>query len=123
MKISVGLIIMLTFNLINHVAYTHDKNNETKVNHEEVDKATKLSSGTESNNVIHVATIGMVCDFCAQAIEKVFMKRDEVQGIIVDLDNQKVVIYLKDNLSIEDTEIVKLFEDSGYSVENINRTI
>ena len=37
----------------------------------------------------------MVCDFCAQAIEKVFMKREEVQGINVDLDNQKVVIYLK----------------------------
>ena len=50
------------------------------------------------------------------------MKRAEVQGINVDLENQKVVIYLKENAVIEDTEIVKLFEESGYSVDNINRT-
>ena len=49
--------------------------------HEDVVKATELSSGLKSENIIDVATNGMVCDFCAQAIEKVFMNREEVQGI------------------------------------------
>ena len=35
----------------------------------------------------------MVCDFCAQAIQKVFLKKEEVAGITVDLDNQNVVLH------------------------------
>ena len=122
MKTLLNSIIILIFNLISCLAYTHEKNNEEQMTHEVVEKAKELSSGIKSDNIIDVATIGMVCDFCAQAIEKVFMKREEVQGISVDLNNQRVVIYLKNNLSIEDTEIVKLFEDSGYGVDRIDRT-
>ena len=122
MKILLSLITISIFSLINYIALSHDNNNEAEMQHEEVVKATELSSGLKSENIIDVATNGMVCDFCAQAIEKVFMKKAEVQGINVDLENQKVVIYLKENAVIEDTEIVKLFEESGYSVDNINRT-
>ena len=122
MKILLSLITISIFSLINYIALSHDNNNEAEIQHEDVVKATELSSGLKSENIIDVATNGMVCDFCAQAIEKVFMKREEVQGIIVDLNNQRVVIYLKNNLSIQDTEIVKLFEDAGYSVDKIDRT-
>ena len=122
MKILLSFITILTFNLISNNVLSHDKNNEAEMVHQDVDKATNLSSGIKSENTIDVATNGMVCDFCAQAIEKVFMKREEVQGINVDLNNQRVVIYLKENVSIDDTEIIKLFEDSGYGVEKINRT-
>ena len=121
MKILFSSIILI-FNLICNLAHSHEKNNKEEMVHEEVDKSIELSSGIKSDNIIDVATIGMVCDFCAQSIEKVFMKREEVQGIIVDLNNQRVVIYLKNNLSIQDTEIVKLFEDAGYSVDKIDRT-
>ena len=122
MKILLSLITISIFSLINYIALSHDNNNEAEMQHEEVVKATELSSGLRSENIIDVATNGMVCDFCAQAIEKVFMKREEVQGINVDLNNQRVVIYLKNNLSIEDTEIIKLFEESGYNVDKIDRT-
>ena len=122
MKILLSLITISIFSLINYIALSHDKNNEAEMQHEDVVKATELSSGLKSENIIDVATNGMVCDFCAQAIEKVFMKRKEVQGINVDLNNQRVVIYLKENDSIEDTEIIKLFEESGYGVEKIKRT-
>ena len=122
MKILLSLITILMFNLISYIVLSHDKNNEAEILHEDVDKATNLSSGIKSENTIDVATNGMVCDFCAQAIEKVFMKREEVQGINVDLNNQRVLIYLKENVSIDDIEIIKLFEDSGYGVEKINRT-
>ncbi|MBV68868.1 MAG: hypothetical protein CMJ08_03590 [Pelagibacterales bacterium] len=122
MKILLSLITISIFSLINYIALSHDNNNEAEMKHEEVVKATELSSGLKSENIIDVATNGMVCDFCAQAIEKVFMKRKEVQGINVDLNNQRVVIYLKKDVSIDDNEIIKLFEESGYGVEKINRT-
>ena len=121
MKILLSLIILLTFNSISFATNCHDGDHSAGHNHED-NKGTGLTSGKKSDNIIDVAANGMVCDFCAQAIEKVFMKKAEVQGINVDLENQKVVIYLKENAVIEDTEIVKLFEESGYSVDNINRT-
>ena len=116
-----SFIILVVLNIASYSAYSHDAEPKAEQNHND-GKATELSSGIKSENKINVATNGMVCDFCAQAIEKVFMKREEVQGINVDLENQKVVIYLKDNAFIEDTEIVKLFEDSGYGVDKIYRT-
>ena len=122
MKILLSLITISIFSLINYIALSHDNNNEAEMQHEEVVKATELSSGLKSENIIDVATNGMVCDFCAQAIEKVFMNREEVQGINIDLNNQRVVIYLKNDLSIEDTEIINLFEEAGYNVDKIDRT-
>ena len=64
----------------------------------------------------------MVCDFCAQSIEKVFMKIDEIKGIKINLENQKVTLYLKLETNIEDETISTIFEDVGYTVERINRT-
>jgi copper chaperone CopZ len=120
-KILFSLIVLVALNSAAYASNCHDGDHTAGHSHED-GKATGLSSGIKSENIIDVATNGMVCDFCAQAIEKVFMKREDVQGINVDLDNQKVVIYLKDNASIEDAEIVKLFEDSGYGVDKINKT-
>ena len=73
------------------------------------------------NNIININVNGMVCDFCAQSIEKVFMKRIEVKGINVNLEDQKVVIYLEKETDIENTTISTIFEDAGYTVETINR--
>ncbi len=64
---------------------------------------------------------GLVCDFCAKAIEKVFMKRKEVVGIAVDLAKQNVLIALKENMNIEDYEIEELFLNAGYNITQINR--
>ena len=49
------------------------------------------------------------------------MKRIEVKGINVNLEDQKVVIYLEKETDIEDATISTIFEDAGYSVETINR--
>jgi copper chaperone CopZ len=81
-----------------------------------------LSSGEITNNIINVNVNGMVCDFCAQSIEKVFMKIDEIKGIKINLENQKVTLYLKLETNIEDETISTIFEDVGYTVERINRT-
>ena len=114
------LIILLATIFMSNQGFSHD---DDKENHQ-VEKLTEIiSSGVKSNNFINVATIGMVCDFCAQSIEKVFMKRQEVQGIKIDLNNQKVVLFLKHNSLLNDDVILKLFEDAGYGVEKIDKSI
>ena len=57
------------------------------------------------------------------AIEKVFMKREEVQGIKIDLNNQNVILFLKQNSFLDDNVILKLFENAGYGVEKIDKSI
>ena len=49
------------------------------------------------------------------------MKRNEVKGINVNLEDQKVVIYLQEKTDIADNTISSIFEDAGYTVEAINR--
>jgi copper chaperone CopZ len=112
------LIILLSSLLLTFT--THATNCHKEGGHAEV-KTNGLSSGEITNNIININVNGMVCDFCAQSIEKVFMKRIEVKGINVNLEDQKVVIYLDKETDIEDATISTIFEDAGYSVETINR--
>ena len=124
MKIILSLIILIVFNSSIYAADSHVTDNKQEIGHNHDTSLNKVvSSGIKSTNIVDIDAIGMVCDFCAQSIEKVFMKREEVQGINIDLENQKVIIYLKDNSNIEDELIVKLLEDSGYGVDKINRSI
>ncbi len=70
---------------------------------------------------VDVSVNGLVCDFCAQAIEKVFGKRDEVAGVKVDLDSGHVWLDMKPGQSIDDSELEQLILDSGYNVDAIKR--
>ena len=60
---------------------------------------------------------GMVCDFCAQALEAVFKKQETVQDIRVDLDAGEVVIH--STVALDDQLVTKLIQDSGYDVVEI----
>ena len=114
------LYILLVAIFIVNKAFSHDNK---EANHEVTESSEILSSGTKSAHLINVATIGMVCDFCAQAIEKVFMKREEIQGIKIDLNNQKVVLFIKEGYLLSDAVILKLFENAGYGVDEIDKSI
>jgi len=72
-------------------------------------------------DTINVKVNGLVCDFCARALEKVFGKRDEVSGIIVDLDKGEVVIATKPGQTIADDDVKSLILDSGYNVTDIKK--
>ncbi|MGB1801092.1 MAG: heavy-metal-associated domain-containing protein [Gammaproteobacteria bacterium] len=84
----------------------------------------KLSAGDidTDGEQINVNVFGLVCDFCAQAIEKVFMKREEVAGIKVDLSAGLIAIFTKKDLILDDETLTKLILDSGYNVDSISRT-
>ena len=114
------IIILFSILLFTFTTYATNCNKEGGHSHDEI-TTNGLSSGQITDNIININVNGMVCDFCAQSIEKVFMKRIEVKGINVNLEDQKVIIYLERETNIEDTTISTLFEDAGYTVETINR--
>ena len=64
---------------------------------------------------------GMVCDFCARSIEKVFSKREEILSVNVDLDESQIKIMLKPEKKISDSSLENLIRDSGYNTVKINR--
>lgn len=71
--------------------------------------------------VVEVKVNGMVCDFCARALEKTFGKREDVQDIMVDLDNSLVRVTMADGQMMEDAELRSIITDSGYDIRSIER--
>jgi copper chaperone CopZ len=80
-------------------------------------------NANEENNFeeVHVTVNGLVCDFCAQSIEKLFKKEKAVQDIDVDLKIGMVTILIKSDAIMDDIKITELITQSGYSVEGIHR--
>ena len=85
-------------------------------------------SGTANNienapceDTINIKVNGLVCDFCARSLEKVFLKRGDVAGIKVDLGKGLVVVATKPGSTIDDTTLTKLITDSGYNIAAIGR--
>jgi cation transport ATPase len=76
-----------------------------------------------NNNKIDVSVKGMVCDFCARGIEKVFKKEKAVKAINVDLSNQKITVELNIGETMSDSYVTKLIESNGVSVVKVSRKI
>lgn len=64
---------------------------------------------------------GLVCDFCAQSIQKVFKKEDAVKGVHVDLDSGEIHISMKPGQTMDDASIEALIRKSGYSLTSLDR--
>lgn len=97
--------VLLSFLLINSVSLSYGQK----------------ASEAQCANQVNIEVNGLVCDFCARAIAKVFSKKTEVSTVNVDLDNGKIVINMKPEQSIDDDKLTALIADSGYDVVNINR--
>lgn len=74
-----------------------------------------------SADTIRATVNGMVCGFCATAIEKTFKKQPEVSTINVDLKDRLVTVTTKRGQTLDDSKVKKLLTNSGYSVASINR--
>lgn len=70
--------------------------------------------------VVHIKVLGLVCDFCAQAIEKVFMKTGQVDSVKADLDNALITVAMKKGDVFADDFIREKVTDAGYTVETIH---
>lgn len=70
---------------------------------------------------IKINVLGMVCDFCAQSIWKVFMLDPATEHVSVDLEKGVVELITDDTKSITDETITQHLEDAGYTVDSIIR--
>ena len=86
-----------------------------------MDYKASVGSVDPNGKIIKVNVNGLVCDFCARALEKVFMKEKSVSGLTVDLKAKEIKIYTKKNMNLEDNIIEKTIKDSGYIVSSIER--
>jgi copper chaperone CopZ len=70
---------------------------------------------------IFVTINGLVCDFCAVSMKKVFGKKDSVSAVDVNLTTKIVRLDLKPGSALPDAEITKGITDAGYTVVGIKR--
>lgn len=84
--------------------------------------APAISNAQECADTVNVKVNGLVCDFCARALEKVLGKREEVASMKVDLDSGLVSVSMKLGKNIDDEKMTKLVTDSGYAVTGIERS-
>ncbi len=82
---------------------------------------TLFASSAFAGEVVKIGVNGMVCDFCARAIEKVFTKQEAVEAINVNLSDKMITATMKDGQTLDDETITKLVNDSGYAIVDIHR--
>lgn len=78
-------------------------------------------TGNAYADTIKASVNGLVCAFCATAIEKTFMKQPAVEAVKVDLETKLVTITTKEGQNLDDETIKNLIMDAGYAVTNITR--
>ena len=83
---------------------------------EDIDSA--LAQGGEP---IVADVLGVVCDFCALAMNKIFGKREEVAAIYVDLDTKALSLVLVPGASMSDQTIADLAVQAGYRIADVRR--
>lgn len=65
---------------------------------------------------------GMVCDFCAQGIEKNLKKNPTVEKVSVSLEAKQVTIVGKEGSKLQESDMRTILEKAGYSVVGIDRS-
>ena len=76
---------------------------------------------SEGGEPIVADVLGVVCDFCALAMNKIFGKRDEVAALYVDLDTKALSLVLKPGASLSNEAIADLAIQAGYRVADVRR--
>jgi len=79
----------------------------------------KYSLSNDSSSTVYAYVNGLVCDFCARALEKTIGKNDAVKSIKVDLRDKIITINFNENKKLENKIIEQLIADAGYSVREI----
>ena len=80
-----------------------------------------LTKNNLKGEVLYIYVNGLVCDFCARSIEKLFSKRDSVENINLNLEEMLITITLKEGKKLKNEIIEQIIKDSGYDVMEIQR--
>ena len=97
---------------------SHDHGTATPPASQTMQQAVAAAQCADKTNI---KVNGLVCDFCARALEKVFSQKGEVAGISVDLDAGNVTVAFKPGQTLDDTTLKGMITDAGYNVTQIER--
>ena len=70
---------------------------------------------------VTVGLNGLVCDYCAQSMKKIFGKKEPVSAVEVDLTKKTMTLDIKQGAELSDDDIRKGVTDAGYTVTGITR--
>ena len=114
-----------------HASMNHDDHDHSAMDHSENDMSPKHALLTRTSDIdkalmaggqpVVVDVLGVVCDFCATAMNKIFGKRKEVAAVYVDLDKKTLSLALQAGKTLSDQDIEKLAEQAGYRIAAIRR--
>jgi len=74
-----------------------------------------------SDNQILITTQGMVCDFCASGLERLFGYHDAVNNVAIDFDTGSVLLNIHPNKIITDDAIKDVITGNGFDLVSIKR--
>lgn len=77
------------------------------------------ASSTHEDVVIKVN--GMVCDFCAQAVFKVFEEYEGVASVDVNLDDGSVTVHMKPDATLSQGQLDQAITYAGYDLVSVER--
>jgi len=111
--------------------HDHESHDHNAMAHDHGDMGMKAATITHTDEIsaalanggvpVVVDVLGVVCDFCATAMNKIFSKRDEVAAIYVDLDKKTLSLVINDGSDLSDKQIEKLAKQAGYRIAAIRR--
>ena len=100
-----------------------DYDYQNSVDHDKIDidlkRLTNFTKGLANFQVAVVSVEGMVCDFCARGLEKLFKKDQNVKKIDVDLNNGKVLIAYSKESKISFDDIKQKTLANGQNATNL----
>lgn len=109
----IGLIsAILSFSsltIISNVAYASNETNAQELTTEQIIKQAHVKIGLS----------GLVCDFCALALNKTFAKNSSVKASYVDLDSKEMRVVFHGEQRLDDHILTEMVKDAGYNVTEI----
>ena len=79
------------------------------------------SMTAHADQKIDIQVNGMVCDFCAQAVWKVFEDYESVENVDINLDTGIVSVTLKEGQILSDEDLNKAIQYAGYDLVEVKR--
>ena len=102
-----------------HEGHLHEQMVDGEKLEVDVERFDKFVEGLKDKQIAVVSVKGMVCDFCAQGIEKTFKKDKTVTKIDVDLNKGKVFIAYQMNTKIDFEKIKKMIVSNGQNATKL----
>ena len=102
-----------------HEGHLHEQMVDGEKLEVDVERFDKFVEGLKDKQIAVVSVKGMVCDFCAQGVEKTFKKDKTVAKIDVDLNKGKIFIAYQMNTKIDFEKIKKMIISNGQNATKL----